>query len=138
MPAWEGAEKEDEYFNPRPPRGGRRSRILGDAAQPWISIHAPREGGDDDLDDSPGGTCISIHAPREGGDAQMVQLSGRDRPFQSTPPARGATPIFSLHYCIRIISIHAPREGGDGIYDLLKNALAISIHAPREGGDIII
>ena len=37
-----------------------------------------------------------------------------------------------------MISIHAPREGGDGIYDLLKNALAISIHAPREGGDIII
>ena len=67
----------------------------------------------------------------------MIRTSSLDKSivFQSTPPARGATPIFSLHYCIRIISIHAPREGGDGIYDLLKNALAISIHAPREGGD---
>ena len=81
---------------------------------------------------------ISIHAPREVGD--LIRTSSLDKSivFQSTPPARGATPIFSLHYCIRIISIHAPREGGDGIYDLLKNALAISIHAPREGGDIII
>ena len=81
-----------------------------------ISIHAPREGGDDDLDDSPGGTRISIHAPREGGDLVGVLLQvhiadfnprpprgGRhpsapgDRcthPFQSTPPARGATATF--------------------------------------------
>ena len=70
MPAWERAEKEDEYFNPRPPRGGRRSRILGDAAQPWISIHAPREGGDVAVDmPAGGGGDISIHAPREGGDS---------------------------------------------------------------------
>ena len=56
-----------------------------------ISIHAPREGGD-----ARGGYTniwmhISIHAPREGGDivdrgAVLVWI-----PFQSTPPARGAT-----------------------------------------------
>ena len=35
-----------------------------------ISIHAPREGGDFQLNESPGILKISIHAPREGGDNQ--------------------------------------------------------------------
>ena len=34
---------------------------------------------------------ISIHAPREGGDITDFILIPRDRIFQSTPPARGAT-----------------------------------------------
>ena len=56
-----------------------------------ISIHAPREGGDQhDLQTRQQVICISIHAPREGGD------------FRS----------FSRHV-VREISIHAPREGGD-------------------------
>ena len=34
------------YFNPRPPRGGRQKfLIVGDSVSD-ISIHAPREGGD--------------------------------------------------------------------------------------------
>ena len=33
--------------------------------------------------------------------------------FQSTPPARGATPIKDLETMKTEISIHAPREGGD-------------------------
>ena len=70
----------------------------------------------------------------------MIRTSSLDKSivFQSTPPARGATPIFSLHYCIRIISIHAPREGGDGDFmAALLTSLGISIHAPREGGDVM-
>ena len=57
----------------------------------FISIHAPREGGDNAwIQDMVRGS-ISIHAPREGGDfdASDVDLI-----------------IFD-------ISIHAPREGGD-------------------------
>ena len=34
----------------------------------FISIHAPREGGDDDEVNAEPHTIISIHAPREGGD----------------------------------------------------------------------
>ena len=35
-----------------------------------ISIHAPREGGDNKLNNGDGaGLVISIHAPREGGDS---------------------------------------------------------------------
>ena len=38
--------------------------------RPHISIHAPREGGDEIYINSYGGSVfISIHAPREGGDA---------------------------------------------------------------------
>ena len=33
-----------------------------------ISIHAPREGGDQDFSNRGLGDYISIHAPREGGD----------------------------------------------------------------------
>ena len=33
-----------------------------------ISIHAPREGGDQTAKDADAATDISIHAPREGGD----------------------------------------------------------------------
>ena len=34
-------------------------------------------------------------------------------PFQSTPPARGATSTAAASRKSRRISIHAPREGGD-------------------------
>ena len=146
-------------FNPRPPRGGRRrlvnaslGQLLFQSTPPargatgdvwckyhWdreISIHAPREGGDDRCRRglSPAGT-ISIHAPREGGDRfrrhvlqtvcdfnprpprggrlQTAQLITQPALFQSTPPARGATPVkIHITTCLSI-SIHAPREGGD-------------------------
>ena len=34
------------YFNPRPPRGGRPGENHVDYRDVYISIHAPREGGD--------------------------------------------------------------------------------------------
>ena len=34
---------------------------------------------------------ISIHAPREGGDIGSIESGQAALPFQSTPPARGAT-----------------------------------------------
>ena len=82
-------------FNPRPPRGGR----LGDKILALT------------------GDIISIHAPREGGDGGYVGIGASDKAFQSTPPARGATPHLTQGPpTIRIISIHAPREGGDLVY----------------------
>ena len=80
----------DLYFNPRPPRGGRHTRkrtgmciLLFQSTPPargatdlmaallsslGISIHAPREGGDQALIGTVPVGFISIHAPREGGD----------------------------------------------------------------------
>ena len=79
---------------------------------------------------------ISIHAPREGGDSASRSLYTPSAIFQSTPPARGATPTVPDADDDSDISIHAPREGGDhSILRLLNDRPNISIHAPREGGD---
>ena len=56
----------------------------------FISIHAPREGGDDGRERRVLNAKISIHAPREGGDEMVL-----------------CYPVYIQ------ISIHAPREGGD-------------------------
>ena len=79
--------------------------------------------------------------------------------FQSTLPARGATPVLTLSLCDLLISIHAPREGSDlpreagdkddaqfqstlpargatYIKRLFIDRRFISIHAPREGSDL--
>ena len=100
-----------------------------------ISIHAPREGSDDNLTLRPISREISIHAPREGSDRQhRLCLAWLDNfyprsprgerqgycvapsviaVFLSTLPARGATT--SMPWCVPplLISIHAPREGSD-------------------------
>ena len=79
---------------------------------------------------------ISIHAPREGGDSQRLPPLTRDNAFQSTPPARGATPPGTNRAAPHgEISIHAPREGGDRDGSTNVTDISISIHAPREGGD---
>ena len=57
-----------------------------------ISIHAPREGGDSAMFKGLEMSMISIHAPREGGDACWQIMLAHCWRFQSTPPARGATP----------------------------------------------
>ena len=61
--------KRNEYFNPRPPCGGRPDELAG-------------------LD---GYAFISIHAPRVGGDAGTETPGKRTHLFQSTPPVWGAT-----------------------------------------------
>ena len=57
--------------------------------------------------------------------------------FQSTLPARGATPGVDRVVRSRVISIHAPREGSDLARGLCQAVdVLISIHAPREGSDL--
>ena len=148
------------YFNPRPREGGDWRVAWGvfrsipfqstpparGATEAWlhgswdifISIHAPREGGDKKDGQLGGATTIfQSTPPREGGDGIEKKLFIIRRRFQSTPPARGATVIAIEAKARRTISIHAPREGGD-ISKTNKLALGtISIHAPREGGDAL-
>ena len=134
MPAMSAGRRRN--FNPRPPRGGRPTKAKKVWRFNYISIHAPREGGDwwwgtfccrrsnfnprpprggrrGEIQRHELGVTISIHAPREGGDAVL--------PYR--------------HPGHPEISIHAPREGGDQVGDLGGRAHRISIHAPREGGD---
>ena len=78
-------------FNPRPPRGGRLNDSVKVIDNRTISIHAPREGGDEaDFYSMNSARRISIHAPREGGDHFLLRAA-----------------------IAELISIHAPREGGD-------------------------
>ena len=60
-----------------------------------ISIHAPRTGSDGDTSQPRRLGSISIHAPRTGSDHYL--RSGRlyASRFQTTLPARGATPVLS-------------------------------------------
>ena len=50
------------------PREGGDEVLAVDNCECQISIHAPREGGDDGINNITDGIYISIHAPREGGD----------------------------------------------------------------------
>ena len=79
-------------FNPRPPRGGRLKTIYQTSGQPYISIHAPREGGDE-IYPTFMMTLISFQStpPARGATASIISFHRLYRRFQSTPPARGAT-----------------------------------------------
>ena len=77
-------------FQSTPPARGATLADPSLFAAADISIHAPREGGDRDIDNRRLNVVISIHAPREGGDNAEKMLK-----------------------IVRNISIHAPREGGD-------------------------
>ena len=123
------------YFNPRPPRGGRRAAAELRQNRQTISIHALREEGDSGCCAAASFFVISIHALREEGDVintakETNQYDFNPRPprggrptqrrpgarcrvFQSTPSARRATlrqAVAVQHY---YISIHALREEGD-------------------------
>ena len=79
-------------FNPRPPRGGRPRKVFPSVVQGFISIHAPREGGDFNL-------------------CRAWSFNGY---FNPRPPRGGRLCRFGFGFYIRnTISIHAPREGGD-------------------------
>ena len=149
-------------FQSTPPARGATLGKFTENKNAGISIHAPREGGDKLIFVfGKKGSGISIHAPREGGDAVVLRSGPVCFPFQSTPPARGATffrlscPLEQVYFnprpprggrrysafavlCRLFISIHAPREGGDlPIFPASVKPFPISIHAPREGGDVI-
>ena len=104
------------YFNPRPPRGGRRvvRAQLGVADE--FQSTPPARGATAVFLNWVIFLSISIHATREGGDV-WVHPEGR----------------FAV-----VISIHAPREGGDASRLAELRGLLISIHAPREGGDVVV
>ena len=110
--------------------------ILSISTAGYISIHAPREGGDITFTSiTTAFLPISIHAPREGGDSVEVVQNIYANISIHAPREGGDYKILTL-FKIHRISIHAPREGGDFSNVAVGEALwCISIHAPREGGD---
>ena len=168
-------------FNPRPPRGGRLPSASDTQTDGTFQSTPPARGATISKADYSKKYAISIHAPREGGD-KAGKLAGRmnrnfnprpprgGRPamrllakyldtFQSTPPARGATPPVPPPLPAALDFNPRPPRGGrrpDGFtgfrinrnfnprpprggrrYDMIDatSINIISIHAPREGGD---
>ena len=147
------------YFNPRPPRRGRRVHASDKLLLLSISIHVPREGGDNSAKESIKSAIISIHVPREGGDSRRPSQGrheqhfnphpprrgrlhnpgnlSRSNLFQSTSPAKGATvrvdtmPMTPLNFNPR-----PPRRGRPSAILSMRPVSRISIHVPREGGDV--
>ena len=144
-------------FNPRPPRGGRRSFHISPAASNEVSIHAPRVGGDARCArGNRRGRCFNPRPPR-GGRHQTLSLSRRHNRFNPRPP-RGGRP---RTYCNRSraprFNPRPPRGGRPatrclmnsritfqstppawGATELIRQQLnreRVSIHAPRVGGD---
>ncbi len=90
--SWNSRYSSDTYrFNPRPPRGGRRGEFAHSGVMLYVSIHAPRAGGD--RRHEPGLLVQSRFNPRppRGGRRRSCCHHWSGNWFQSTPPARGAT-----------------------------------------------
>ena len=79
---------------------------------------------------------ISIHAPRTGSDMYIMLDKQYFTPFQSTLPARGATPLrlatLATPFNFNPRSPHGERRGSKRNEAVAKR---ISIHAPRTGSD---
>ena len=150
----------NKYFNPRPPRGGRRLDFPGNIrlsllfqstpparGATWAmqiggacSMHfnpRPPRGGRRERKRAGAGACgISIHAPREGGDSALVDVSFVLRNFNPRPP-RGGRRMSSgrIPHCTRYFNPRPPRGGRRFLCVVGCESFIISIHAPREGGD---
>ena len=86
-----------QHFNPRSPHGERQPLPPFYHKKQAISIHAPRTGSDLDTMGKAWGGDISIHAPRTGSDRFPAGRKQMALGFQSTLPARGATPPQAAH-----------------------------------------
>ena len=73
--------------------------------------------------------------PPRGGRLQHMIATRPTSPFQSTPPARGATALSTICAPCCIFQSTPPARGATVLQGAGRFARLISIHAPREGGD---
>ena len=127
-----------------------------------VSIHAPREGCDANVEgEAICSPCFNSRTPG-GVRPPPTALFAPQLRFQFTHPGRGATPSSVMFGCRRsgfnsrtpggvrheadiasteasTVSIHAPREGCDlSAKSAYLVSGAVSIHAPREGCDSVV
>ena len=102
-----------ENFNPRPPRGGRLYPLDLAPFTIFISIHAPREGGDGIFGKATDKAVnFNPRPPRGGRLSARRGSSPLNLRFQSTPPARGATmAIKSVSFMPYNFNPRPPRGG---------------------------
>ena len=80
-------------------------------------------------------TVISIHAAREGGDEKSLQGSRASVGFQSTPPVKAATAVFTVLTADFLFQSTPPVKAATAVFVNVHTGNDISIHAAREGGD---
>ena len=110
--SWRLNSKTADKFQSTPPARG--ATVLSTLVR-WvsmISIHAPREGGDDKTVRVLIEGGISIHAPREGGDAPRSIPVPAYTYFNPRPPRGGRRYDGVKTPAQAQISIHAPPRGG--------------------------
>ena len=123
------------YFNPRPPRGGRLKQVMLMCSKVFdFNPRPPR-----------GGRHLYVYLPRTPQTFQSTPPARGATPaevvfpvrctFQSTPPARGATITFSRTVWIPSFQSTPPARGATAPVPDRLCKTKISIHAPREGGD---
>ena len=125
-------------FQSTPPARGATSQPNHPHSSSTISIHAPREGGDEKR-----GCATACHRdfnprPPRGGRLRQLhhQRAAGLSDFNPRPPRGGRRLPGAAQHVGQSISIHAPREGGDPAFHPCQAPhCTISIHAPREGGD---
>ena len=123
----------EQYFYPRPPRGGRRvNPYSGLAGFLFLSTPSARRatifGIKAEL-----AVVISIHALREEGDPSSKSARPSGRNFYPRPPRGGRRPPEAPAAADRLISIHALREEGDlgATIDRLHRAVFLSTPSAR-------
>ena len=123
-----------EFQSTRPARGATKLFWQG-MQKRSISIHAPREGRDHNIAETPTlSKNFNPRAPRGARPSASLAASSSSN-FNPRAP-RGARPsVAGLVIRVDDISIHAPREGRDLSRTDKENQQRISIHAPREGRD---
>ena len=129
---------EEDYFNPRAPRGAR-PRVLSDL---WpllgISIHAPHAGRDRcSPARSPARRYFNPRAPC-GARLLRIVIGRRCYHFNPRAPCGARQRRRQDLRSASTISIHAPHAGRDALAAAIADAdHGISIHAPHAGRDII-
>ena len=78
---------------------------------------------------------ISIHAAREGGDEEGICPDCYRKIFQSTPPVKAATPFARSSPPPTAFQSTPPVKAATSELNEIMRPLKISIHAAREGGD---
>ena len=131
-----GIQYSHANFYPRPPRGGRHQIPLEQWYQTNFYPRPPRGGRRAVHRSDHGQQPISIHALREEGDEAAPRMDEAMAPFLSTPSARRATAGKQEDGVVTHISIPALREEGDGKPHRGDHGHSgISIPALREEGD---
>ena len=114
-----------DYFNPRPPWGGRLTTTTHQAPTPYFNPRPPWGGRRQTQIITTNKSVISIHALRGEGDAFILTHNHTITHFNPRPPWGGRRYFFIARFIIASISIHALRGEGDCKNIQICNAMLV-------------